>query len=469
MHRFEHSAEFAAPVQELFAWHERPGALERLLPPWRPLRIVSRGGIREGDTASFELAAGPLRIPLLVAYRDYAAGRSFASEQVSGPFAHWRHERVFRAADAAGKRLGARSEPQASVVGSVLDERIDWSLPTAAAWLPSGGIERALARDAAFRERRLHDDLARHARVGAKPQRIAITGASGLIGRALADFLSSGGHRVLRVVRRATSRSDEIPWDPARGVLEARALEGLDALVHLAGESIAGARWTEQRKRRIRESRVQGTRLLADRLARLSRPPRVWLSASALGFYGERGDAALDESSAPGSDFLAGVCREWEAAAAPAAGAGIRVVHPRIGVVLSARGGALAPMLLQFRAGLGGPVGNGAQYLSWISLDDTVGALHHLLFAEQVEGPVNLAAPAPLPSREFAAVLGRVLRRPARLALPAGAVSLLLGEMGRALLLGSARLVPARLRDSGFRWLHPQLEGALRAELGLAR
>lgn len=454
MPRFAHSAEFAAPVQELFAWHERPGSLERLLPPWRPLRLVSRGGIRTGDTAAFELGSGPLRVPLLVSYRDFEAGRRFASEQVSGPFAHWRHERVFRGEGAAG---------------SVLEERIDCALPGPAAWLPGGVLERALARDAAFRERRLHDDLARHARAGAPAQRIAITGATGLIGRALADFLTSGGHRVLRFVRRAARRADEIAWDPARGVLEPRSLEGLDAVVHLAGESIAGARWTAAQKRRIRDSRVQSTRLLADALARLARPPRVWLSASALGIYGDRADAPLDESSALGNDFLAGVCRDWEAAAAPAAAAGIRVVHPRIGIVLAAHGGALAPMLLQFRACAGGPVGSGAQYLSWISLDDAVGALHHLLFADAVQGPVNLAAPAPLSSREFAAVLGRVLRRPARLALPAAAVSLLLGEMGRALLLGSARLVPARLRDSGFRWLQPQLEGALRAELGLAK
>ncbi|OLD24882.1 MAG: TIGR01777 family protein [Candidatus Rokubacteria bacterium 13_1_40CM_2_70_45] len=299
---------------------------------------------------------------------------------------------------------------------------------------------------------------------------VAVTGASGLVGSALVTGLTSAGHRVVRVVRGAGAASVAgqrlARWDPESGALEPSALAGADAVVHLAGESVAGGRWTEAKKRRIRSSRVDVTRRLAEALLRLERPPRLLVSASAVGYYGDRGSEILREDSAPGPGFLAEVCREWEAATDPAARAGIRVVRLRIGMVLSRRGGALGAMLTPFRLGAGGPVGSGVQWVSWIAIDDLVGAILHALATESLAGPVNAVAPEPVTNRELARTLGRVLRRPALLPLPAVAARLLFGQMADELLLASARVEPARLRATGFTFRHARLEDALRHELG---
>ena len=293
--------------------------------------------------------------------------------------------------------------------------------------------------------------------------KILLTGSSGLLGSALTPSLRASGHTVTRLVRPGTRPGPgQIVWDPAAGRLDPASIDGFDAVVHLAGENIAGARWTEERKRLLRDSRVRSTRLLAETLGKLSRAPLVLLSASAIGYYGDRGDEVLTEASAPGSGFLADVCRAWEDAAKPASDAGIRVVNLRFSVVLSAAGGALAKMLPPFKAGLGGPVGSGRQHMSWIALNDVVGAIQHALLTGSLAGPVNVVAPEPATNREFARTLGRVLRRPAFLPLPLFAVRFLFGEMGNDLLLASARVAPSRLEDSGYRFLYPELEGALR-------
>ena len=300
--------------------------------------------------------------------------------------------------------------------------------------------------------------------------RIAVTGATGLVGSRLVPAFRAAGHRVDRLSRRVPEAgSTDIQWDPARGRLDPRALEGVDAVVPLAGESIAALRWTGSVKERIRRSRVDGTRLLAETLGRLTRRPQVLLSASAVGYYGDRGEAPLTEESAPGSGFLAEVCREWEAAADPARAAGIRVVHPRLGVVLAGQGGALPRMALPFRLGVGGVIGSGRQYWSWIEIGDLVRAIELCLALDALAGPVNAVAPAPIANREFTRVLGRVLGRPTLVPLPALAVRLLLGEMGQALLLDSARVLPQRLERAGFRFRHPGLETALRAALARER
>jgi hypothetical protein len=300
--------------------------------------------------------------------------------------------------------------------------------------------------------------------------RVAVTGATGLVGSALVPALRAAGHRVDRVSRRPSAAgSTDIQWDPARGRLDPRALEGVDAVVHLAGESIAARRWTGSEKERIRRSRVDGTRLLAETLGRLARRPQVLLSASAVGYYGDRGEAPLTEESPPGSGFLAEVCREWEAAADPARAAGIRVVHPRLGVVLAGQGGALPRMALPFRFGAGGVIGSGRQYWSWVEISDLVRVIELCLALDTLAGPVNAVAPAPVTNREFTRVLGRVLGRPTLVPLPALAVRLLLGEMGQALLLDSARVLPQRLERAGFRFRHPDLETALRAALARER
>ena len=295
--------------------------------------------------------------------------------------------------------------------------------------------------------------------------KILVTGATGLVGSAVVPFLAGGDHEIARLGRSAPGAGD-IRWDPDAGALEARALEGFDGVVHLAGENIASGRWNAAKKRRIKESRVRGTRLLAETLAGLERPPRVLVSASAVGFYGDRGDEELTESSPAGSGFLSDVCREWEAATEAAEGKGIRVVHARLGVVLSRDGGALGKMLTPFRLGAGGIVGNGRQYMSWMTLDDTAAALGHLLATETVSGPVNVVAPVPVTNREFTSTLGRVLRRPTVFPLPGFVARVVFGEMADALLLASTRVQPAGLLDSGYAFRHGSLEEGLRHVLG---
>jgi hypothetical protein len=297
---------------------------------------------------------------------------------------------------------------------------------------------------------------------------VAVTGASGLIGSALMRRLIGDGHQVSSLVRHRPVAPGEIFWDPSGGSLDPRSLEDVHAVIHLAGENV-GARWTAARKGRIRSSRVAGTRLLSETLAGLQRPPQVMVSASAVGIYGNRGDEVLTESSPPGNpahDFLVSVSKAWEQATAPAEAEGIRVVHPRFGIVLSPHGGALRKMLLPFRLGLGGRLGSGRQWMSWISIDDAVEALHRLLLDESLEGPVNLTAPEPLTNSDFTRTLARVLSRPAIFPMPQAALRLALGEMADGTVLSSARVIPSRLLEAGFRFGQPDLASALRHVLG---
>jgi uncharacterized protein len=295
---------------------------------------------------------------------------------------------------------------------------------------------------------------------------VAISGASGLIGAALIASLETGGHRAIPLVRRAPRPGeDALRWDPASGAITPAGPSVADAVVHLAGESLMGLRWTAKKKRRIRESRTVATRLLVQTLTRLAKPPAVLVCASGVGYYGSRGDEVLSEESRPGTGFLADLAREWEAATATAIAQGIRVVNLRLGVVLSAHGGALAKMLTPFRLGLGGVIGDGAQWMSWIALDDVIGAIRHALTTDALRGPLNVVAPAPVTNVEFTRRLGRALGRPTLVPLPVFAARLALGEMADEMLLASQRVVPARLQASGYRFRYPTLEDALRAVL----
>lgn len=297
--------------------------------------------------------------------------------------------------------------------------------------------------------------------------KIGVSGSTGLVGSALVPFLTTSGHQVVRLVR-SKPNPGEVYWSPGEGRLDASGLEGLEAVVHLAGENITG-RWTPAKKARIRESRVQGTQLLAGTLAELPQPPKVLVCASAIGYYGDRGEEVLQEASPPGSNFLAEVCQAWEAASQPAAQKGIRVVSLRIGVVLSPRGGALGQMLLPFKLGVGGKIGSGRQYMSWIAIDDLVGVIHHALTTDSLQGPVNTVAPQAVTNLEFTKTLGRVLGRPTLFPLPAFAARWAFGQMADELLLASARVEPARLKASGYVFRTPDLEGALRHLLGKTR
>ena len=414
--------------------------------------VERSGGIRDGARVVLRASLGPVTTRWEVEHRDYVDGVQFRDVQRSGPFARWSHLH--------------RVEPEGDSA-SVLTDDIDFALPFGPIGALGAPVARhQLARLFAYRHAVTAADLARHQRHADRGTlRIAITGATGMIGSALAPFLTAGGHHVARVTRSPREAGD-IAWDPERGVLDPAALEGFDAVVHLAGASIAD-RWTDEQRRHIRDSRVRGTTLLAATLARLARPPKVLLSGSAVGIYGDRGDEILDEASAPGAGFLADVAREWEASTGEAERAGIRVAHLRTGLVLTTKGGLLAKLLTPVRLGVGGPLASGRQWMSWIALDDVVGAMHHLLFADDVRGPVNVVGPAPVTNADFAQALGRVLRRPAVAPVPAFALRLLLGgEQADELALASQRVLPRVLQRSGFEFRHATVDDALRFELG---
>jgi uncharacterized protein (TIGR01777 family) len=460
---FRKSSRLPESAERVYEWHALPGALERLTPGWEPIELVERsGGIGEGDRAVLRVGLGPVGVTWVAEHRDNVPGRQFRDVQVEGPFARWEHTHRFDPIEDGG---------------SVLEDRIEYALPLepVSDWLAAGSVRDRLDRTFAFRHRVLARDLALHRRYDFGGSRsFVVSGAGGGIGAALCALLSTGGHEPLALSRSRTPRPRAavrrtIGWRPAAGEIDAAGLEGVDFAVHLAGESIASGRWDDEKKARIRDSRVRGTRLLAEALAGLDRKPEALVCASAIGWYGDRGDELLDETSEPGDGFLADVCREWEAAADPARDAGIRVVHLRFGVVLWPAHGALERLLVPFRLGAGGPVGDGRQFWSWVSLDDVIGAIVHAAATPELEGPVNVTAPHPVRNRAFARTLGRVLGRPSLLPAPAPVLRLALGEMADALLLASARVRPARLEASGYAFLDPELEAALGHMLGRSR
>lgn len=297
---------------------------------------------------------------------------------------------------------------------------------------------------------------------GMQPSRIAVAGASGLIGSALVRSLTADGHEVVRLVRRAPQGADEVRWDPEAGRVDAAGLAGCEVVVNLAGAGIGDRRWTEEYKTRIRRSRVLGTATLAQAIAAMEEPPRVFVSGSAMGYYGETGNRVVDESAPAGDGFLPELCVEWEGAAAPAQEAGVRTVFTRTGLVVARGGGAWGRLFPLFRAGLGGRLGDGRQYWSFIALHDEVAAIRHLIDTDGLSGPFNLTAPTPLTNREITEAMGRVLHRPTLFAVPAPVLRTVLGEMAGDV-LGSQRVVPKRLLESGFTFAFPEIEGALKA------
>ncbi|MFG0331324.1 MAG: TIGR01777 family oxidoreductase [Phycisphaerales bacterium] len=454
--RFKRSVHLPVTAAEAFAWHERPGAFDRLEPPWAPVEVVEkRGGITDGSRVELSVPFGPARLRWRLEHRDYKAGEQFRDVQLSGPFKSWVHTHRF-------KENGQ---------GSELTDDIEFAVPLGAVGnaLAGGRIARDLDALFVYRHHITRHDLRVATRFRDEPRRtVAITGASGLIGSALARWLEFEGHSVYRLVRHPARGAQEIEWNAETGVLAPDRLASVDTVVHLAGENIAHGRWSERKKRAIHESRVRGTAMLARSMTAALTPPSALVSASAIGWYGDRGDEALDESSSAGTGFLAGVCLDWEAAAAPARDSGLRVVHPRIGAVVTPRGGMLAKLLTPFKVGLGGPVGSGNQWVSWVSLDDCVMALYEAIMNNGLEGPMNVTAPNPVSNRDLARSLGRVLHRPAIAPLPAAAARAAFGEMADEILLASGKVLPTRLDSAGFEFRDPDLEPYLARVLGRA-
>ncbi len=442
-----------ASSEELFAWHARQGAFARLCPPWQSIEIVEPAPLENGSRVRLRMKKGPLWLRWVAEHRDVAPGRGFVDFQAAGPFSRWVHHHEFEERDGA----------------STLRDRIDYKLPGGALGRAFGGpqVRRDLATTFAFRHETTARDLRRHATFAGRPRlRVAISGAGGLVGGTLDPFLTTGGHRTLRLVRSEKGQGESTLWRPDAGLLDPRALDGVDAVVHLAGESIAAGRWTEKRKSRIRSSRVEGTRKLIRSLAGLERPPKTFVCASAIGYYGSRGDQVVDELSAPGEGFLAEVCRDWELAAREASEIGMRVVSLRFGVILTPAGGALAKMLPPFQLGAGGRLGSGRQFMSWISIDDAVGAIHQALLDERLSGPVNVVAPRPVTNAELTRALGRVLGRPTLFPVPALGARLAFGQMADEMLLTSTRVRPRKLEETGFEFHDMELESTLSRLLG---
>ncbi|CAA0131271.1 Epimerase family protein [Mycolicibacterium vanbaalenii] len=436
------------PRDEVWQWHARPGAMRRLVPPWQPMTVVEEATSLADGVAVLGLPGG-LR---WVARHDpsaYVPGSRFADELASrGPaswpariIGGWRHTHDF-----------SGTGPQTQI-----HDQVETAVPAA-----------ALRSTFVYRHRQLVDDLAAHRRAaeaGAEPLVIALTGASGLVGSALSAFLTTGGHRVIRLVRSTAHGDDERLWNPyapAPGLLD-----GVDAVVHLAGASIAG-RFTDGHRAAIRDSRIEPTRLLATAAASAADGPRAFVSASAIGFYGfDRGDTQLTEDSTRGDGFLADVAADWEAATAPAADAGLRVVRVRTGIVQAAAGGTLRLLRPLFAAGLGGPVAGGRQWLSWIGLDDLLDVYHRALYDDRLDGPVNAVGADPVRNSEYTRVLARVLHRPAVLPVPSLGPRVLLGAQGaRELAEASQRAVPSKLLAVGHPFRHPDLGDALAHQLG---
>ncbi|HEX6985262.1 MAG TPA: TIGR01777 family oxidoreductase [Planctomycetaceae bacterium] len=455
VHELVRRSEMPVPPSVLFAWHAAPGALQRLLPPWESVQVRrSWGGIEEGGRVELSVPVGPFRARWVAEHDEYREGESFRDVQTAGPFALWEHTH--------------RVEPAAGG-SSLLEDRVRYAVPLGAVGdrLAGAAVRRRLERVFAFRHERTRLDLLAHERYrDSGLMRILVSGATGLIGSELTAFLTAGGHRVVPLSR-GGNPTEVVRWSPDAGTIEADKLSGFDAVVHLAGESVLG-RWTAEKRRRIRDSRVLGTRLLCESLAGLEERhrPRVLVCASATGYYGDRGDEVLTEDSPKGTGFLADVCEQWESACEPARQAGIRVVNVRIGLVLTPKGGLLGSLLPVFRAGLGGRVGGGRQWMSWIAIDDLIDVFHAAVMDESLAGPVNGTAPNPVTNAEFTKTLGRVLGRPTLLPVPRLAVRAALGEAADELALASARVLPARLTGRGHAFRYPELEPALRFLLG---
>ena len=469
---------------EAFSWHIREGAFERINPPWQQFVIERKGSIQSNGTVKIKMnIGGPFHTTWLVKHSDYIEGEQFRDTQITGLFSSWTHTHLF-------KPFGLSS--------CILEDRIEYSLPGGAIgrMITSRLINKKLNQIFDYRHRLTREDLRIHAAVNRvrgddKPMTIAITGSSGFIGSSLIPFLTTGGHRVVRLMRSPTSPDNDrslknvksIQWNPLSTHAHTSSLndnDNIDAVVNLAGENIFG-RWTKEKKKRIFDSRVNTTKSLCKLLSSVDKPPKVLVSASATGYYGDRGDEILTEESpssstspsslsfsiSPSIDFLSNVCRNWEESTQIAKESGIRVVNMRIGTVLSSSGGILAKILPPFKIGLGGSIGNGNQYMSWIGLDDLLALVLYAIVDKSISGPINAVSPNPITNADFTKTLGKVLSRPTIFSIPRFIIKSVLGEeLANSAILSSSRVLPMRFLKIRYKFRFPSLESVLRYTLG---
>ncbi|OQY53046.1 MAG: TIGR01777 family protein [Desulfobacteraceae bacterium 4572_89] len=456
----------------MFEWHAREGAILRLTPPWSPLKLISRTGIgiEKGVQVKFRMDLFKIPMTWEAEHIEYQENTMFKDHQTKGPFAKWEHTHLFH--DQGRNDQGKNGQGKKS---SVMEDQVAFKLPLGFLSLPFYGyVLKELARVFDYRHRVLKYDLEHRLENNSEPgagkarkQRILISGASGSIGSILVPFLRTCGHEVVRLVRKSSNlENDELFWDPYNNILDMEKAGSIDAVINLNGADISRGRWSMKKRQLIVDSRVKPTMVLVEKMKQMAVPPSVFISSSAIGLYGEGQNRVLTEKDPKGDSFISRVCDQWEKASFDAQKAGIRTIQLRIGVVLTPSGGALKRMLLPFSLGLGTRLSKGSQYMSWISMDDALGGILHILKNQDVEGAVNLTAPNPVTNKMFTKILGRVMSRPAPFVLPRWMAIGLWGDMGKETLLTSARVIPEKLLKSGFSFEHNKIEPALKDMLG---
>jgi uncharacterized protein len=437
-------SELPVSAEEVYAWHLRPGALQRLLPPWQDVRLLFPPAPpdQEGGKVGLGWKWGPFSKRWILTHKNCIPNQEFSDVQVEGPFKRYQHRHRFVARDS---------------LSSCLADEVTYSSS-----FFSKRIYREFSRYFSWRHKILRDDLATLDRYPKTPLRILLSGSSGFIGSHLSIFLQLAGHEVVRLVRdKRAHAEDAIFWDPTCGEVRKDDFEGFDAVIHLAGSGVASQLWTKKNKQRLFLSRCRDTWLLSQVLCRLHCPPRILISASAIGYYGDRGEEELTEESPVGKGFLADLCEEWERATDAIENRGTRVIHARFGAVLGARGGILHRLLPLFRWGLGGRLGSGQQVMSWMGIDDLLGAILHCMMKKEITGPVNFVSPTPVTQGEFTRLLAKKVGRPALCPVPAALLKLALGDMARELFLSSQKVNPQKLLSTGYAFRYPTLETAL--------
>ena len=457
---FNHEYTHKASQKEIWEWYDSPGAFRRIMPEWEGISPIQAGALRDGEETIFKVSLGPIKQKWIARHHSVKPGESFADTMVKGPFGSWDHHHQF-----------IPKTDAETVVSDKVNYRLPFHIFTG--WTAGFTVLPRMRQMFHYRSTRVTKDLDRIAQYSDKPrQKVLVSGSTGMIGLQLCAFLEAAGHDVYRLLRKQTKlppdvNSDKIViWDDISGNIINGEMEGFDTIIHLAGAGIGDKRWSKKRKKLIRDSRVIPTTNLANIIAKLDAPPSKLLCASAVGFYGNRGVEVIDESSKPSDDFLSTICQEWENSTKPASDSGVNVIHMRTGIVVSPFGGALAKLLLPAMMGAGGPVGGGKQMQSWISLDDEVYSIHHLMMEESCTGAYNLTAPNPVPQKQFMKVLGRVLKRPAFMPLPGFVLKMMYGEMGKKLVLEGQDVRPTRLLNSGYKFTHTELEDCFRNCLG---
>lgn len=459
MPKFTHKKQYEASKQELWNWYNSPGAFRRIMPEWEGIKPVQVGSLKDGEETIFKVSIGPIKRKWIARHHSVVENETFSDRMMKGPFGKWNHQHSF---------VGSGNNTE-------IQDTIDWKLPLhiLTGWTAAITVIPRMNQMFRYRSEKVANDLTQIKKTRDLPrQRVLVSGSTGMIGLQLCAFLEAAGHEVHRLLRIDSklpadiNSENVIRWNDKTGDVIKGDMNGFDSVIHLAGAGIGDKRWSPKRKDIIRNSRVIPTTNLSKILAGLDQPPKAFLSGSAIGYYGDQGTTLVDESSSKGDGFLSNICSEWEQASSVAEEAGIRVSHLRSGIVISPLGGALAKLLLPTKMGGGGPVGGGRQIQSWISLDDEIYAIHHLMMQDTSQGAYNLTSPNSVSQKVFAKKLGRVLRRPAFMPLPKFALQLMFGEMGKVLIIEGQDVKPTRLQESGFVFTYSDLENCLRNCLG---